>query len=576
MPLIPNRLSDLVAVTARDAEMLPQLRDRLPRAPGWHEVGAPDGWLVTLRAIGDDAVPERAPFVLEGWPDLHRWQGDAEAGHAAVRKHADERGWAAVPGDVSYAHLVSQGCATLVRAPAARVPIYVHRTDDALFVTTRMDLMLALRPEWPWRIDGMVALSWTGAHGVLPLGRTAIEDVQFVPAGHVLEIDLDGRSAGRLSRYWDPWAGPVRGFDERAHADALREALLSYLDVELDSAGMNFLSLSMGVDSSTLAVLTRRTLGTGYAAVSYLPTNATDRATEDRNIDVLNAVAAPTRHVRRHLGDEPWIDTFAGGPVGGLPLIDPGLIELPELHGELGFRTLYGGEWGDAACGDQITLADWLAEAPISRLLLHQARLPVGEKTILHVLRRRAMRMLPLEAQVPSPRGAPAAARPELREEFDDWAAELMRQARAASRPRLRLWYELQLEFWLLQGWEVTSPLDVRRLTPFYHRRVIELAFEAPPHALIGPHVKKPLRRAFAADVPAQLLCQAKGIWPHEPAPVARSWPRDLPAELAMLVREDWFPRPRGDLSYLDRYTLAALEGYVLRLRALRADVKSG
>jgi asparagine synthetase B (glutamine-hydrolysing) len=570
---LPNRLSDLVAVCPRDALMLPRLRERLPRDPGWHELETPDGWLAVSRGLGEGEVPETQPFVLEGWPDLHRWRGDAERGHAELRRLADARRWSATPGDVSYVQLGPGGTATLVRAPAARVPIYVHRTDEAMFVATRMDLMLALRPEWPWRFDGLVTLSHAGAQGVLPPGRTTIQDVQHVPCGHVLEISRDGASRGRLSRYWDPRPETLRRrFDERAHAAALREAVLEYLEVELDPDGQNLLSLSAGVDSSTLATVTGATLGIGYSAVSILPANPIDRATEDRCLAAIAAVAPPRWHARYHHDEHAWIDVMGDGDAAaGVPVIHPVLLEAPALHRAHGFAVLFGGEWADATCGDRMTISDWLAEAPVRSLLRHQARLPVGERDVLHALRRRALRQLPLEAQAISPGEAPACATPELRREFAAWDEQVLARARAERRPRLRLWQETHVEYWMQQNWEVLSRLDVRRVAPFFQRRVIELAFAAPPQALIGPHVKKPLRRAFAADVPRAVLWREKSVWPNEAAPEPRSWTRDLPEELSAIVRDDWLPRPRAELAFGDRLAVATLESYAMGLRALRS-----
>lgn len=572
--MIPNRLTDLVAIGAGDPGLVTSLRDRLPRADGWHEVPAPAGWLVAMRGLGDGDVPERPPFVLEGWADLHRWRGDVHAGHATLRSQAERRAWSAVPGDVSYADLRAGGRAVLVRAPAARVPIYVHRHGEALLVATRMDLLLGLRPEWPWQIDALVAVCWTGAEGVLPPGRTSIRDVRLVPAGHALEIDAAAGTRGITSRYWDPRPQrSSRRFDERAHAQELREAILSYLDVELDREGHNLLSLSLGVDSSTLAAVTGRTLGRGYGAISFLPTNPTDRAAEDRKLASLQAVAPPSEHACHHVADEEWIARAATPIAAGVPVVHPVLMELAGAPRAHRWRTLFGGEWADAACGDRLTVPDWLAEAPVWRLVRDQGRLPVGERAVLDAIARRLLRRLPLDAQIPVPGPAPTAAHPDVCRELDAWEADLRAQARAERGPRLRLWYQLQLEFWIEQNWEVLSRLGVRRVTPFYQRRVVELAFAAPPHALIGPHVKKPLRRAFAAEVPHELLWREKGIWPNEPMPGADRWQRDLPAELASCVREDWFPRPPGVLPFEDRFALAGLEGYALSLRALRSEL---
>ena len=130
------------------------------------------------------------------------------------------------------------------------------------------------------------------------------------------------------------------------------------------------------------------------------------------------------------------------------------------------------------------------------------------------------------------------------------------------------------MDYWLLQNWEVCSALGVRRVTPFWQRGVVELAFSASPTALLGPRTKQPLRRTFADVVPPELLLRKKGVWPNEPYPDAAAWPHELPEELSPVIREDWFPRPAGRIPFRETMVLAAVSGYAGQLRALRAQAR--
>jgi hypothetical protein len=221
-----------------------------------------------------------------------------------------------------------------------------------------------------------------------------------------------------------------------------------------------------------------------------------------------------------------------------------------------------------------VSIADWLAHAPFRDLARHQARLPVGEKAVLSAIGRRVLGRLPLPEQSAVPIGVPESAAPAVREEFRHFAHDAQRALARDTRPLSRLAQELEMDYWLLQNWEVCSALGVRRVAPFWQRRIVELAFSASPTALLGPRTKQPLRRAFADVVPSELLLRKKGMWPNEPSPPAGSWSRDLPEELAHVVRDDWFPRPPVQLPFREIMVLGILSGYAAQLQALRAQAR--
>lgn len=567
-----DRLADVVAVGAADPAHLSRLAERLPRGDGWRSVPCPPGWCAAMKTVGGGDPDTRMPLVLEGWPALNRWGGDEQGGHERLRAAAAAKRWGSVPGDVSYVDLQPEGKAALVRAPAARVPIYVD-SREGIRLATRMDLLLALRPEWPWQIDPFIALAWASAHGVYPEGRTPIKGVRLLLNGYATSVDVS-REHVASTRYWDPRAveRPVH-YDADEHAARLRELVLDSLRTELDPGGRNVLKLSLGTDSCTLAVATKRVLGIDYEAISYLPTNAIDRAQEEGFRQTLNDVAAPARHVRRHLDSEEWNEVLAQEGRGGLPILDPTLIDLPVFHDDV--RVLLGGEWADAVCGDQITLADWLAEARLRAVLTQFNGLGIGEKELLWSLWYRLTRRLPLGSQVPAPRQLLALARDEVAAEALAWSDELLREAREQPYRRARLFHELRADLWTLQNWEVLSGLGVRRVTPFYRREMIELAFTAPVEGLIGPGVKKPLRRGFANDVPAALLWRPKSYWRNEPKPVALPWERELPSELGPILRLEELSDRSVRLDSGTRFALSVLEGYISRLRALKARVST-
>jgi hypothetical protein len=248
----------------------------------------------------------------------------------------------------------------------------------------------------------------------------------------------------------------------------------------------------------------------------------------------------------------------------------PVLLKLPEVKAGLGSVAYFGGEWADASCGERITIPDWLGHAPISDLLRFQADLPVGRKAVLHAIAQRWRGQRPLEIQVRNPAWAPDWAREELVDEFIDWRKENELARIADHRPLPYLMQEYETDYWLWQNWEVSSSLGIRRLTPFFNRRTLELAFATSPTALLGPGAKKPMRYAFRDDVPHRVLHREKAGWDNEPQQNSEMWTRELPDELADIVRPEFFPVPDEPLPYEERSALAPLVGYADQLDVLR------
>jgi Asparagine synthase len=568
----PNRVTDLVGICLRRPELAGRYAPLLPRHDGWHVAVPHPSWIVSTTWMGDGEVPETGPIVLEGWPDLCRWRATAAAGHAALARCVERGRWAEVPGDVGWIDVRPDGSAVAARAPAGRVPIYTHEFEDGVILSTRLDRLLSLRPEWPWRLDALVLHNWAGYAGVPPRGRTTIQRVNSVPGGHAVAVASPMVSLSAPSRYWDPRCDAIpRRSDPREYGERLRVLVLRYLRDELDPAGANLLALSGGVDSSTLAVAAGRLLRRGYSAVSMLPLNRIDRNLEEHYLEVLADAAPPLAHLRYAWRAEESLRVFNESPPVGLPVIHPVLLKLREIQERVACSAYFGGEWADASCGAAVTVPDWLAHAPFLDLLRHQARLPVGEKDVLGAMARRILGHRPLRVQSALPWGVPESATRAAREEFAEWADRRNREFREDRRPLARLAQELETDYWLLQNWEVCSALGVRRITPFFHRGIVELVFGASPTALLGPRTKQPLRRAFHADVPARVLFRTKGMWWNEPAGGDAPWPHDLPQELSTVVRDDWFPRPPMALPFGERLALAAYSGYARQLRVLRA-----
>jgi len=350
--VIPNRLTDVVAICLRDPALAARYAARLAHGDGWDVVAPHPSWVMVTRPLGTGTVPDRTPLVLEGWPDLVRWQGSAEAGHAALARAVDQRRWTDVPGDVGFLHVAVDGTAVAARAPAGRIPLYVHGFADGVVLSTRLDRLLCLRPEWPWQIDGLVLHNWAGWTGVSPRGRTTIRGVSLVPQGHTVHLAPGDRIPRVPQRFWDPRPDAIpRRSDAGEYGERLRALVVRHLEDELDPGGANLLALSGGVDSSTLAVAAHVLVGRRYQAVSNVPVNPVDRSLEERYLGIVARLAPPVGHVRYAWTPEEDLRVFSDGPPVGLPVIHPVLLKLGELQRRMPSVAYFGGEWGDASCG---------------------------------------------------------------------------------------------------------------------------------------------------------------------------------------------------------------------------------
>jgi hypothetical protein len=172
---------------------------------------------------------------------------------------------------------------------------------------------------------------------------------------------------------------------------------------------------------------------------------------------------------------------------------------------------------------------------------------------------------------VPFVADLPAFIRADLRKQYRAWIAARRRAAADEPAARLDLALRAEVDGFVAMNWEAASALRVRRSFPFFHREVLELAFECHPSELVGPGTKKLLRVALRADVPEENLLRAdKGHWGSylDSAHLESATP--LSTSLAAIVRPDWYPQAPPTLAYADAFGLAQLTMFVDALAARR------
>ncbi|HEY3233231.1 MAG TPA: asparagine synthase C-terminal domain-containing protein [Polyangiaceae bacterium] len=341
---------------------------------------------------------------------------------------------------------------------------------------------------------------------------------------------------------------------------------------DLDPHGANLLTLSGGVDSSSLAALAAGPVGLSFSALSFLPAEERAFRHDLSFLEPLSQRFAFARHDVRLQPDRALAMRDLIPPVV-FPVTHPPLCILSELCKKSPTLVLFGGEFADNFCGSKLTLGDWARHASALRLLLAPREIPwgfTGARTwVGHRVRRIAGRV-----HLPYPPGLPDFFTPDLQAEYSEWRLQQERTLLRDRLPRPELALGLKCCGSIAMNWEVSSFLGVRRAYPFFNREMLELAFRLHPSELLGPGVKKILRRALSGDVPARNLNrQDKGLASPERLKARMAWKAPLPHSLEPLFKPVFWRQPPRELEYLDALRLKQLVNIV---RAIDIQTKSG
>lgn len=271
-------LANLLAVHDPDPAGLDEIRRDLqqggefacvwPPAPGWIAAAAP-----LPGGAPDDDLVRRQQFAFAEGRDLlveNSGQDPADALRRVAELadlHPDRL--ASLPGDFGFIRFRERGAATVVRSCGGLVPFYLWREGERCAIATRLgDLVRYLPVEF--RLDPLVNAIWAASWGLFPEGRTFLAGVTLLERGHFARLD------GQMRRqpYWQPrpqrLAHPTPA-QAREHAERLRALLIAKLARDLDPAGGNLLTLSGGVDSSSLGALAAGVVGREVWSWSLLP-----------------------------------------------------------------------------------------------------------------------------------------------------------------------------------------------------------------------------------------------------------------------------------------------------------------
>ena len=540
-------------------------------APGWVAAAAPlpdsepDGAFAREQGL---AFAEGRDVLCSGGSEDKVRQCMAQIASLADRasEHLNT-----LPGDFGFIRFRANGQATVVRSCGGLVPFYLWASKERLAVGTRLGDLVRYLADEPC-LDPLVNAIWSLGYSLFPDRRSFLADITVLDRGGFAKLDLDRPI--QYGCYWNPRPerlNPPTEATAAEHAERLRTLLVNKLTRDLDPKGGNLLTLSGGIDSSSLAALAAGTLGIPISTWSLLPEPEDKYRHEMSFIDPLLKDLAIERRWEVRMEPQWRIEQLRGVPMAVFQVGHPALCDLPRVMSEAPIRVLFGGEFADEVCGSTCTIPDWARHTSLPSLVNALfGTLPSGPRDLLRWTKHR---LLPLIGRppLPMPDRLPGFFRAEVLDEYRTWLDKWRREASYDPRPLRYLTLRAALSDYVPMNWEACSALGVRRSFPFINRQVLELAYECHPAEQLGPGQKKLLRAALQKDVPVKNLNRLdKGGWGVYLRGAQLEWDRALPPLLDRVVKSEWYPRPPAMLEYREARALVLLVGFATRLQGRR------
>lgn len=576
--------ANLFAFAHEDPRVLAALERRLRASREFALVWSPHpSWLCASaplpHAEPDDGVVRGAGLAFaEGRERMERALArERERSLAALAERAQRAPERLVelPGDFGFLAFDREGALHAVRACAGLVPFYYARRGPALALATRLEYMVRfVDPDAA--LDPLPNAAWLVSATLFPDGRTFLRGVSALPAGSCTRLAL--REEPTSVRYWSPQtmalSAPTHEKQEE-HVRRLRALLLQQLASDLTTEGSNLLSLSGGVDSSSLAALAASELHRPLRTLSFVPSPPALARRSEHYLDALGARFPLLEQLRKPLDPHVAFELRKRPSPALFHVPHPVLIVLPELLRGRDIRVLVGGEYADDTVGARLSHADWARHTSLLGLALHTVR--TGRLRDVRTWLARTAYELRSRPTLPIAEAVPSFVRPGVQGEYTAWRAQLKAHARRERAPRTELAARLALEGPVTMNWEVASALGVRRSFPFFHRALHELAYELHPGELRGGcNDKRLLRRALDGHVPELHLQRPdKGEWGPGFSSFEVDWTEPLPDALAPVVGDAWWPRPPARLPISVALPLQQLVSFASALQQARERARA-
>ncbi len=167
----------------------------------------------------------------------------------------------------------------------------------------------------------------------------------------------------------------VRYLPDEPRLDPLVNAmtlLIEKLTRDLDPEDGNLLTLSGGVDSSSLAALAAGVVQRKVWTWSLLPRKERQDLVQ-HEMSFIEPLAQQYGFARRweiHAHERLMLELWQAAPRIVFHVVYPALCSLPAVMREAPVRVLFGGEFADVVCGSVFTVPDWAEQTPLWRLML--------------------------------------------------------------------------------------------------------------------------------------------------------------------------------------------------------------
>ena len=307
-----------------------------------------NGEIYNYRELREELRKEGHAFVTEGDAEvlLHSW---AEWGEATLER---------LNGMFAFAIWDDrEGRLTIASDPFGEKPVYYAFKNGRIVFASEIKALLH-DPDVPAIPDDLALANFLARDSMPPVAESFFAGIKRLPAAHVLTFT---NGSVRTKRYWTPQLVEVPGDYDDAVA-SLRELLCDSIRLRLRSDVPVGTSLSGGIDSSTIVMLSSELAGndTRHAFTARFPDFERDEwayASEvaQRAGVVEHHAAAPT--VAEVLNDLPALIRDHEEPVGSLSIYAQ--WRVMQTAKRAGVTVLLDGQGGDELFGGYDATVGW-------------------------------------------------------------------------------------------------------------------------------------------------------------------------------------------------------------------------
>jgi asparagine synthase (glutamine-hydrolysing) len=405
-------------------------------------------------------------------------------------------------------------------------PLFLHGTAGHLRFANEVRDLLALLPTRPGP-DAACVAHWL-ALGPRPGRSTLFAGVSRLGPGEMVLLDRHGF---RRRRYWEPrFEPPLEGSPDQL-GEAMRKALERAVGRRVGASGVTAVTMSGGLDSSSVAALgaagaPERILACSAVFPDHPEADESEPIAELRRALDLPGVVATVRPGGLLGGVLDHVATWRLPPVGWG---DPWTLALLHAARERGAETVLDGDGGDELFASRnYLLADRLrARRPLDALALAR-RLPggayAGRREVAGVVAsfglagafppRLQAPALPLQVRREAPAWLRRGARRELIASGDPLAWKRLDGPRWWAHAAHGLAYEIEATgvFEHQRRRAAMAGLEARH--PLLDFDLVELGLRQPPRATFDPRFNRPLlRRAMAGLLPDSIRLRPGKAW---------------------------------------------------------------